>query len=123
MELYSKPIITTSDDGTINIKVQPITQEYIDVRLAELAVFGQINYNIEEVVWTIQNSASQRQANKRLQSTLGVGAAEADFLLDLTIEEIANFSRENIEREIAGWNSLKNILEQCAVRDKKWEEV
>lgn len=45
MELYGKPIITTSEDGTINIKVLPITLEYIDARLAELAVFGQINYN------------------------------------------------------------------------------
>ena len=54
MELYSKPIITTSDDGTISIKVQPITPEYIETRLAELAVFDQINYNIEEVVSTVQ---------------------------------------------------------------------
>ena len=40
MELYAKPIITTSDDGTISIKVQPVTPEYIETRLAELAVFG-----------------------------------------------------------------------------------
>jgi len=60
MELYAKPIITTSDDGTISIKVQPVTPEYIETRLAELAVFGQINYNIEEVVSTVQNAASQK---------------------------------------------------------------
>lgn len=120
MELYAKPIITTADDGTINIRVQPITPEYIETRLAELAVFGQINYNLEEVVRTIQNSSSQKQANKRLQITLGIGSAEADFLLDLTIEEIAHFSRENIEKEIAGWNSMKAILEQCAENEDNW---
>ena len=111
MELYSKPIITTSDDGTINIKVQPITPEYIETRLAELAVFGQINYNIEEVVSTVQNSASQKQASKRLRSTLGIGSAESDFLLDLTIEEMAYFfNQENCNKEISKWEKLKELL-------------
>jgi len=43
MELYAKPIITTSEDGTINIKVLPITPEYIDTRLAELAIPAEFN--------------------------------------------------------------------------------
>ena len=111
MELYAKPIITTSEDGTINIKVLPITPEYIDTRLAELAVFEQINYNIEEVVAAVQNAASLKQAAKRLKTTLGIGSAEADFLLDLTIEEMAYyFDRDNCEKEIAKWNKLKVLL-------------
>lgn len=111
MELYSKPLITTSDDGTINIKVHPITPEYIETRLAELAVFGQINYNIEEVVNTVQHSPSQKQASKRLRSTLGIGPAEADFLLDLTIEEMAYyFNQENCNEEISKWEKLKELL-------------
>lgn len=111
MELYGKPIITTSEDGTINIKVLPITPEYIDTRLAELAVLGQINYDIEEVASTVQNSPSEKQASKRLRSTLGIGPAEADFLLDLTIEEMAYyFDRDNCEKEIAKWSNLKVLL-------------
>ena len=113
MELYGKPIITTSEDGTINIKVLPITPEYIDTRLAELAVFEQINYNIEEVVCTVRDSASQKQAAKRLKATLGIGPAEADFLLVLTIEEMAYyFNRENCEMEMAKWEKLKEVLVQ-----------
>ena len=113
MELYGKPIIITSEDGTINIKVLPITPEYIDTRLAELAVFGQINYNIEEVVAVVQNAASLKQAAKRLKTTLGIGSAEADFLLDLTIEEMAYyFDRDNCEKEIAKWSNLKVLLVQ-----------
>lgn len=111
MELYAKPIVTTLDDGTINIKVQPITPEYIDVRLAELAVFEQINYNIEEVVSAVQNTSSQKQASKRLRSTLGIGPAETNFLLDLTIEELAYyFQKENCKAEIKRWNALKELL-------------
>jgi len=103
MTLYAtKPIITTSDDGTINIKVQSLTPEYIETRLAELAVFEQINYNIEEVVSTVQNSPSEKQASKRLRSILGIEPAEADFLLDLSIEEMAYyFNHENCKKEIA----------------------
>ena len=113
MEFYAKPIITTSDDGTINIKVLPITPEYIDTRLAELAVFGQINYNIEEVVAAVQNATSLKQAAKRLKTTLGIGPAETDFLLDLTIEEMAYyFDRDNCEKEIAKWNKLKVLFVQ-----------
>ena len=111
MELYGKPIIKTSEDGTINIKVLPITPEYIDTRLAELAVFEQINYNIEEVVSAVQDSASPKQAAKRLKTTLGIGPAEADFLLDLTFEEMAYyFNRENCEKEMAKWSKLKEVL-------------
>lgn len=65
MELYGKPIITTSEDGSINIKVLPITPEYIDARLAELAVFGQINYNIEEVVAAVQNAPFSQASGKK----------------------------------------------------------
>ncbi len=112
MELYAEPIITTSDDGTINIEVRPIMPEYIDTRLAELAVFEQINYNIEEVVSTVKNSPSQKQASKRLRSTLGIGSAEADFLLDLTIEEMAYyFNKENCKAEINRWEALKAMLD------------
>jgi|GEM_PF-3302277 len=111
MDPYAKPIITTQDDDTINIKVLPITPEYIDTRLAELAVFGQINYNIEEVVAAVQNAASLKQAAKRLKTTLGIGHAETDFLLDLTIEEMAYyFDRDNCEGEIAKWEALKRVL-------------
>lgn len=114
MDLYGKPIITTSEDGTINIKVLPITPEYIDTRLAELDVFGQINYNIEDVVAAVQNAASPKQAAKRLKTTLGIGSAEADFLLDLTIEEMAYyFNRENCEKEMAKWSKLKECA--CAI--------
>jgi len=113
MELYAKPIITTSEDGTINIKVLPITLEYIEARMAELDVIKQINYNIEEVVSTVQNSPSEKQASKRLRSILGIGPAEADFLLDLTIEEMAYyFNRDNCEKEIAKWSKLKEVLVQ-----------
>ena len=48
MELYGKPIITTSEDGTINIKVLPITPEYIDTRLAELTIPAEFNYDVRE---------------------------------------------------------------------------
>lgn len=113
MELYAKPQITTSDEGSINIEVRHVTPEYIDTRLAELSVFGQINYNIEEVVSTVQNSPSEKQASKRLRSILGIGPAEADFLLDLTIEEMAYyFNRENCEKEMAKWSKLKEVLVQ-----------
>ncbi len=111
MELYAKPIITTSDDGVINIEVRPITPEYIDTRLAELEVFEQIKYNIEEVVSTVKNSPSQKQASKRLRSMLGIGLVEADFLLDLTIEEMAYyFNKENCKAEIGRWEALKAIV-------------
>ncbi len=113
MELYAKPQITTSDEGSINIEVRHVTPEYIDTRLAELAVFGQINYNIEEVVSTVQNSPSEKQASKRLRSILGIGPAEADFLLDLTVEEMAYyFNRENCEKEMAKLSKLKEVLVQ-----------
>lgn len=113
MDLYAKPIITTQEDGTISIKVLPITPEYIDTRLAELAVFGQINYNIEEVAAAVQNAASPKHAAKRLKATLGIGPAEADFLLDLTVEEMAYyFNRENCEKGMAKWSKLKEVLVQ-----------
>lgn len=112
MELYAKPIIETADDGTINIRILPITPEYIDARLAELAVFDQIDYNIEGVVNSVQFTSSTKQAKRRLMNIFSIGPAEADFLLQLTTEEIAYyFNRSNCNWEIAKWERLKNILE------------
>ena len=113
MELYGKPIITTSKGGTINIKVLPITPEYIDTRLAELAIPAEFNYDVREYEALIQYSPSEKQASKRLRSILGIGPAEADFLLDLTVEEMAYyFNRENCEKEMAKWSKLKEVLVQ-----------
>ena len=95
----------------MHIDVPTITPEYIDARLAELSVFKQINYNSEEVVSALYNFSSKEDAKKRLKATLGVGPAEANFLLDLTIEElILYFNKDNCEAEIARWEALKDIL-------------
>ena len=111
MELYAKPIVTTEEDGTIHIDVRTITPDYIDTRLAELAVFKQINYNLEEVVSAVQNSPSTEETKKHLKTNLGIGSAEADFLLDLTFEEMAYyFQKENCETEIQRWKGLEELL-------------
>lgn len=111
MVLYAKPIVTTAEDGSMHIEVSTITPDYIDTHLAELAVFSQINYNIEEVVSAVQNSSSNEETKKRLKYTLGIDPAEADFLLDLTFEELAYyFQKESCEAEIKRWTALKDLL-------------
>ena len=111
MELYGKPIITTSEDGTINIKVLPITSEYIDTRLAELAIPAEFNYDVREYEALIQCASSHKDAVERLKWRFGFVPHEAEFLLSLTIEEKkVYFVQENCEAEIAKWEALKKAL-------------
>ena len=111
MELYGKPIITTSDDGTINIKVLPITPKYIDTRLAELAIHAEFNYDVREYEALIQCASSHKDAVDRLKWRFGLGPQEAEFLLSLTIEEKkVYFVQENCEAEIRRWKALKEII-------------
>lgn len=111
MELYAKPIITTSDDGTINIKVLPITPEYIDTRLAELAIPAEFNYDVREYEALVQCASSHKNAVERLKWRFGFGPQEAEFLLGLTIEEKkVYFVQENCEAEIAKWEALKKAV-------------
>lgn len=111
MELYAKPIIKTSDDGTINIKVLPITPEYIDTRLAELAIPAEFNYDVREYEALIQCASSHKNAVERLKWRFGFGAQEAEFLLSLTIEEKkVYFVQENCEAEIRRWKALKEVF-------------
>lgn len=111
MELYAKPIITTSEGGTINIKVLPLTLEYIDARLAELAIPAEFNYDVREYETLIQCASSHKDAVERLKWRFGFGPQEAEFLLGLTIEEKkVYFVQENCEAEIAKWEALKRVL-------------
>ena len=111
MELYAKPIITTSEGGTINIKVLPLTLEYIDARLAELAISAEFNYDVREYETLIQCASSHKDAVERLKWRFGFGPQEAEFLLGLTIEEKkVYFVQENCEAEIAKWEALKRVL-------------
>ena len=111
MELYAKPIITTSDDGTINIKVLPITPEYIDTRLAELAIPAEFNYDVREYEALVQCASSHKNAVERLKWRFGFGPQEAEFLLGLTIDEKkVYFVQENCEAEIAKWETLKKAV-------------
>ena len=111
MELYGKPIITTQDDGTIYIKVLPITHEYIDTRLAELAIPAEFNYDVREYEALIQCASSHKDAVERLNWRFGFWPQEAEFLLGLTIEEKkVFFIQENCEAEIRRWKALKEII-------------
>ena len=111
MDLYAKPNITTQDDGTIYIKVLPITHEYIDTRLAELAIPAEFNYDVREYEALIQCASSHKDAVERLKWRFGFGPQEAEFLLGLTIDEKkVFFIQENCEAEIAKWEALKKAL-------------
>lgn len=111
MELYAKPIVTTAADGTVHTTVQAITPEYIDARLAELAIPAEFNYDVREYESLIQNASSRKDAFDRLKWRFGFGPQESEFLLSLTIEEKkVYFVQENCEAEIRRWKALKEII-------------
>ena len=111
MELFAKPIVTTAADGTVHTTVQAITPDYIDARLAELAIPAEFNYDVREYETLIQCASSHKDAVDRLKWRFGLGAQEAEFLLSLTIEEKKVYViQENCEAEIRRWKALKEIL-------------
>ena len=111
MELYAKPIETTTKDGSIRIKIPRITLDYIDARLAELAIPAEFNYDVREYEALVQCASSHKDAVERLKWRFGFGPQEAEFLLGLTIEEKnVFFIQENCEAEIAKWEALKRVL-------------
>ena len=111
MELYAKPIETTAKDGSIRIEMPRITLEYIDARLAELAIPKEFNYDYREYESVVQHASSHEDAISRLKWRFGIYPQEAEFLLGLTTEEKRTyFIRENCEAEIARWEVLKKAL-------------
>ena len=111
MELYAKPIETSTKDGSIRIEIPRITLDYIDARLAELAIPAEFNYDVREYEALVQSASSHKDAVGRLKWRFGLGPQEAEFLLGLTIEEKkVFFIQENCEAEIAKWEALKKAL-------------
>ena len=111
MELYAKPIVTTAADGTVHTTVEAITPDYIDARLAELAIPAEFNYDVSEYESLIQCASSHKDAVDRLKWRFGFGPQEAEFLLSLTIEEKkVYFIQENCEAEIRRWKALKELF-------------
>ena len=111
MELYAKPIETTTKDDSIRIEMPRITLEYIDARLAELAIPKEFNYDYREYESIVQNASSHEDAASRLRWRFDIYPQEAEFLLWLTTEEKRTyFIRENCETEIARWEALRKVL-------------
>lgn len=111
MELYAKPIETTTKDGSIRIEMPRITLDYIDARLAELAIPKDFNYDYREYESVVQNASSHEDAVSRLRWRFDIYPQETEFLLSLTTEEKRTyFIRENCEAEIARWEALKKVL-------------
>ena len=111
MELYAKPIETTTKDGSILIEMPKITLDYIDARLAELAIPKDFNYDYREYESVVQNASSHQDAISRLRWRFDIYPQEAEFLLGLTTEEKRiYFIRENCEAEIARWEALRKVL-------------
>ena len=111
MELYAKPIETTTKDGSVRIEIPRITLDYIDARLAELAISKDFNYDYREYESVVQYASSHQDAIDRLKWRFDLYPQEAEFLLGLTAEEKRiYFIRENCEAEIARWEVLRKIL-------------
>ena len=111
MELYAKPIETMAKDGSIRIEMPRITLDYIDARLAELAIPKDFNYEYREYESVVQNASSHQDAIDRLKWRFDIYPQEAEFLLSLTTEEKRTyFIRENCEAEIARWEALRKVL-------------
>lgn len=111
MELFAKPIETTAKVGSIRIELPRITLEYIDARLAELAIPKEFNYDYREYESVVQNASSHEDAVSRLRWRFDIYPQEAEFLLGLTTEEKRTyFIRENCEAEIARWEALRKVL-------------
>lgn len=112
MELYAKPKETNAKDGSIRIEIPRIKLEYIDARLAELAITAEFNYDVREYEALIQCASSHKDAVERLKWRFGFGPQEAEFLLGLSIEEKKTyFVQEKCEAEIAHWEALKRALD------------
>ena len=87
--------------------------EYIDTRLAVLAIPAEFNYDVREYEALIQCASSHKDAGERLKWRFGFGSREAEFLLGLSIEEKKTyFIQKNCEAEIAKWEKLKEVLVQ-----------
>ncbi|MCR5192422.1 MAG: hypothetical protein K6D59_03870 [Bacteroidales bacterium] len=111
MELYAKPTVTISEDGSVHIDMKRITPEYIEARLNELSIPAQMGYDIPEYEGVIQCATSHQDAINGLKWRFGLVPIEAEFLLGLTVEEKKTyFIRENCEAEIARWEALKKLL-------------
>ena len=111
MELYAKPIETKAKDGSIRIEMPRITLDYIDARLAELAIPKEFNYDYREYESVVQYASSHQDAIDRLKWRFDIYPQEAEFLLELTTEEKKTFFiRENCEAEIARWEALRKVF-------------
>ena len=111
MELYAKPIETTTKDGAIRIEMPRITLDYIDARLAELSIPKDFNYDYREYECVVQIASSHQDAISRMRWRFDIYPQEAEFLLSLTTEEKRTyFIRENCEAEIARWEALRKVL-------------
>ena len=98
-------------DGPIRIEMPRITLDYIDARLAELAIPKDFNYEYREYESIVQNASSHQDAISRLRWRFDIYPQEAEFLLSLTTEEKRTyFIRENCEAEIARWEALRKVL-------------
>lgn len=111
MELYAKPIVTTTDGGIIRVDIQPITPDYIEARLGELDLFRQMDYSARAFESMVQAASSHRDKLNALKCRFGFLPFEAEYLLGLTVWEKKDlFNKEYCEAEIARWEALRKAI-------------
>ncbi len=111
MKLFTSPITTTLEDGSISINVPAITPEYIDNRIKNIEAASKLN--IDEVIRVIRESNNSDEANNHLVSRFNITHQAADFILKLgLLTEIMDYvgNEAFCKSEIEKWNALRKVI-------------
>lgn len=110
MKLYTAPQTTTLEDGSIKIKVQAITPEYIENHIKNIEAVEKMD--IEEVIRVVRGSKNPNEANNSLVSRFNITHQVADFILNMELSEMSEYVGNKVfcKSEIEKWDALLEVI-------------
>ncbi len=109
MEIYSKPKMNISDDGTYTFVCKRLTpasvQELIDI------LDGICKVEFSEIVEILSNAAGTQEAEEALCKNFNLTHSQSIFLLETDIADSRHlFNRKWVEEEIDKYKKLLPLL-------------
>ena len=111
MNIYSKPKVSITEDGTIEITCARLTPSCINELIENMDGYRKANFDFSMITETISNANGKEEGEAALRKKFKLTHSQARFMTEASIEETIDYCNNDMwKKTIDKYRSLIGLL-------------
>lgn len=111
MNIYSKPKVKITEDGTIEITCARLTPSSINELMENMDGYRKASFDFSMIIETISNANGKKEGEAALREKFKLTHSQAHFMTEASIEETIEYCNHEVwNKEIDKYRKLLQIL-------------